>query len=152
MVLHRTGRRLAGYLAVFALLLTHSETSAQSNGLTPGQVVRIDRDFVGTVMSVTDETTVTVMGSGAPKCYAGINHGDPPRCDTAPAIRRVPPAKASSSKRPSGPFQSTVRAVAIRSAKVSAVLGPMSQPASPSPISTPSVERTLASSPPAAIR
>ena len=44
------------------------------------------------------------------------------------ATARVPPAKAGNSKTPMGPFQNTVLAPLIRSAKAAADSGPMSRP------------------------
>jgi len=63
---------------------------AESEGvLTPGDVVRLDRDFVGTLMSIEGATTLTVIGEGKQRCYPGQAHGEGPRCDPAPSIRRV---------------------------------------------------------------
>ena len=63
--------------------------STSESELTPGDVVRVDRDFVGTLMSIEDESTLTVLGEGERRCYPGQAHGEGPRCDPAPSIRRV---------------------------------------------------------------
>jgi hypothetical protein len=72
-----------------ALCTAGAPLSAQSGpSLVPGEVVRVDRDFVGTLMSI-DEATLVIIGEGEPTCWPGIGHGEGPRCDPAPSVRRV---------------------------------------------------------------
>ncbi len=65
-----------------SLLAGAGAASGQAEAtLTPGDVVRVNHDFVGTLMSIDGETTLTVMGEGRPVCWPGIGHGDAPRCE-----------------------------------------------------------------------
>lgn len=86
----RIPRTLLATLVVTPVLLaTSTLILAQSaEMLTPGDVVRIDYDFVGTLMSV-EQSTLTIIGEGKPICWPGLRHGEAPRCDPAPSIRRV---------------------------------------------------------------
>lgn len=80
---------LVALVATAAALASAVPLLAQAGGLlTPGDVVRIDNDFVGTLMSI-DESTLTIIGEGKPTCWPGIRHGEAPRCDPAPSVRRV---------------------------------------------------------------
>lgn len=80
---------LVALVATAAALASAEPLLAQAGGLlTPGDVVRIDNDFVGTLMSI-DESTLTIIGEGKPTCWPGIRHGEAPRCDPAPSVRRV---------------------------------------------------------------
>ena len=75
----------AAILAAAASPLSGQEESA----LNPGDVVRVDHDFVGTLMSISGSSTLTVLGEGKQRCWPGIQHGEAPRCDPAPLVRRV---------------------------------------------------------------
>ena len=78
-----------GLALMHALLASGAPTLAQSaDELTPGDVVRIDRDFVGTLMAI-QEGTLIVIGEGEPTCVAGMTPGEAPRCNPAPSVRRV---------------------------------------------------------------
>lgn len=62
---------------------------AQDAGaLTLGEVVRIDHDFVGTLMSIEDGGHLRVMGAGKPTCRASLRHAEAPICDPAPTVWR----------------------------------------------------------------
>jgi hypothetical protein len=77
-------------VASFIALGGRTPVLAQSgSALTPGDVVRVDHEFVGTLMSISPDATLTVLGEGKPICWPGIGHGDAPRCDPAPPVRRV---------------------------------------------------------------
>jgi hypothetical protein len=77
-------------VASFIALCGRTPVLAQSeSALTPGDVVRVDHEFVGTLMSISPDATLTVLGEGKPICWPGIGHGDAPRCDPAPSVRRI---------------------------------------------------------------
>jgi hypothetical protein len=80
---------LAALAVLVALAGSAEGQTAPEDGLTPGDVVRVDGDFIGTLMSIEDESTLTVIGEGERRCYPGQAHGEGPRCDPAPSIRRV---------------------------------------------------------------
>lgn len=76
--------------AATLLLIAAAPAIAQEadQGISPGDVVRIDREVVGTLMSI-ENARLTVLTEGKPRCWPGIGHGDAPRCDPVPAIRQV---------------------------------------------------------------
>lgn len=68
---------------------TRSPAEEAPSALTPGDVVRIDGEFVGTVMEINDGDVFAVLGEGEPRCRASEYHGERPICDPAPVVRRV---------------------------------------------------------------
>lgn len=86
----RIPRTLLATLVVTPVLLAMSTPilAQSAEMLTPGDVVRIEYDFGGTLMSV-DQSTLTIIGEGKPICWPGLRHGEAPRCDPAPSVRRV---------------------------------------------------------------
>src|SRR5207248_7296992 len=91
------------------------------------------------------------MLSATPASWAARTESPPPttvkpgQSDTERAIANVPSAKRGHSNTPIGPFQNTVRASAIRRAKSSRVLGPMSRPIQPSGSASNGTSRVSAS-------
>lgn len=77
-------------VCLLALLGGAAPLLGQSDdALNPGDVVRVDHEFVGTLMSIDAGRTLTLLGEGKPTCWPGIGHGEGPRCDPAPVVRRV---------------------------------------------------------------
>lgn len=56
--------------------------------LAAGDSIRVDREIVGRILSITGPT-MTVVSREAPRCRAGEMHGDRPICDPAPLVRHT---------------------------------------------------------------
>lgn len=56
--------------------------------LSAGDSIRVDREVVGRILSITGPT-MTVVSREAPRCRAGEMHGDRPICDPAPLVRHT---------------------------------------------------------------
>lgn len=94
-------------------VLTPAATVAAQNGgddLTPGEVVRIDRETVGTLMAI-EEARLTILTEGKQRCWPGISHGEGPRCDPAPSIRQVVDWRTSTVERQDTEQSFTLRTI-----------------------------------------
>lgn len=97
--------------------------------LTPGDVVRIDGETVGTLMSI-DEAQLTIFAEGKQRCWPGIGHGEGPRCDPAPTVRQVVDWRTSTVERQLEERSHTRRTIlgALLGAAVGGPIGYLSGP------------------------
>ena len=70
------------------LVLVTGVSGQESVRLSAGDSIRVDGEIVGTVLSITGPT-MTVVSREAPRCRAGLMHGDAPICDPAPLVRHT---------------------------------------------------------------
>lgn len=73
-----------------ALLLAPASAAVaqQAARLSAGDSIRVDGEIVGRVLSI-DDRVVNVVSREAPRCRAGLMHGDPAICDPSPIVRHT---------------------------------------------------------------
>lgn len=70
------------------LMAASAAVAQQAARLSAGDSIRVDGEIVGRVLSINDGV-MYVVGREAPRCRAGLMHGDPAICDPAPIVRHT---------------------------------------------------------------
>lgn len=80
--------RIAGLGGALLLTLAPAAVAQQAATLSAGDSIRVDGEIVGRVLSI-DGRAMYVVSREAPRCRAGLMHGDAPICDPSPIVRHT---------------------------------------------------------------